>query len=226
MKVIILAGGKATRLPNTAQATPKSLVKIRNKSLLEHQIAMLRKYGLEDIRFSLGYRAEQIIQYLNGRYEYVIEQEPLGTGGGLAFASRTLQEPFLALNGDVLGNFDFAAFLEKAQQQPGQNFIMVWQCPDCRDYGLVRTEQGRVKEFLEKPKEQCSGLINAGVYLLYPDVFKKSNLGKFFSAEHDIFPDLAQRGLLSAFIHQGSWIDVGTEERLKWAKENLKIKYA
>ena len=68
MKVIILAGGKATRLPESAKNIPKLLVKIAGKPILQHQIDLLIKHGLNDIRFSLGYKADKIIEYLNGKY--------------------------------------------------------------------------------------------------------------------------------------------------------------
>ncbi|MBI4359754.1 MAG: NTP transferase domain-containing protein, partial [Candidatus Jacksonbacteria bacterium] len=102
MKVIILAGGRGTRLQESAKDIPKALVKIDGKPILQHQIDLFLKHGFSDIRFALGYKSNQIIAYLNGRYEYVVETEPLGTGGALKFASSDLREPFIAVNGDII----------------------------------------------------------------------------------------------------------------------------
>lgn len=112
VKIIILAGGKATRLPESAKNIPKPLVKIAGKAILQHQVDLLKKHGLTDIRFGLGYRANKIIDYLNGKYEYTIEPKPLGTGGAIKFASEDLKEDFMVLNGDVLSDMDFSAFIK------------------------------------------------------------------------------------------------------------------
>ena len=82
----------------------KLLVKVAGKPILQHQIDLLAKHDLNDIRFSLGYKAEQIIDYLNGKYEYIKETRPLGTGGAIKFASKDLDEDFMVLNGDILSN--------------------------------------------------------------------------------------------------------------------------
>jgi NDP-sugar pyrophosphorylase family protein len=227
MKVIILAGGKATRLPNSAKDLPKALVDIGGKPLLAHQLELLERHGLKDIRLSLGFKAEQIIEWLAGRYEYVIEPEPLGTGGALKFASRDLKEEFIAVNGDILSDLHLKDFINHWQKTLTRNkelmgSLAAWQCPDARDYGLMKIRDGLVREFLEKENKRQKGYINAGFYILSPKVFQGIKK-KTFSIEKEIFPRLSQRGQLAAYMHKGRWLDVGTEERLLWAKKNLHI---
>ena len=240
MKIIILAGGKGTRLPRSAKNIPKPLVKIAGKPILQHQVDILEKHNLTDIRFSLGYEANQIIDYLKnkprtnpfgimrGKYEYIIESEPLGTGGAIKFASKDLKEDFMILNGDILTDINFSEFLKFHKNVPQTNSLTVWHCQDARPYGLIdllasgwSTVGRKVIKFHEKPKELISGYINAGFYILSPNIFKNTKKISF-SIEKDIFPKLAENGQLAAYIHKGFWTDVGTEKRLKEVRDKFK----
>ena len=226
MKVIILAGGKGTRLPESAKNIPKPLVKVGNKPILQHQIDLLKEHGLSDIRFSLGYKADQIINHLKGKYEYVIEPEPLGTGGAIKFASRDLKEDFMVLNGDILSDINLSEFIAKYQYNDNVSrqtlgAISLFFQNDASDYGLVQIENERVTDFLEKPNQKCSGHINAGFYILSPVIFQNIQ-NRSFSIEKEVFPKLARNKALIAFIHRGWWTDVGTEERLNEIKAKFK----
>ena len=277
MKVIILAGGKATRLPKSAKNIPKPLVKIAGKPILQHQVDLLEKHGLTDIRLSLGYRAEQIIEHLerdfgycprvgykvragtvsteggrarteslsparwagrgkredntrNLSIEYIIESEPLGTGGAIKLASRDLKEDFMVLNGDILSDINLSEFITKylaSRIQEQYNIsretlgaISLFFQNDASDYGLVQIENERVTDFLEKPSQKCSGHINAGFYILSPRVFENVSR-ETFSIEKDIFPEMVKKGQLTAYIHKGYWTDLGTEKRLEKAKNKF-----
>jgi len=218
MKVIILAGGRATRLPTSAKNIPKSLVKIADRPILEHQLSWLKKHGLEDVRFSLGHLSEKIIAYLKGGYEYVIEPEPLGTGGAIKFACQDLKEDFIVLNGDNLTNIDLTGFIQFHHKHALANSLVGWYCPDARGWGLIKNKGMEVLAFKEKPKRKCAGLINAGVYLLSPKIFKPVKV-KNFSIEYDIFPELVKQRQLAVFTHQGKWLGINTEKDVKIANQ-------
>jgi len=225
MKVIILAGGKGTRLPESAKNIPKPLVEIAGKPILRHQIDLLEKHGLTDVRFSLGYMSDKIINYLDGRHEYVIEPAPLGTGGAIKFASRDLKEDFMVLNGDILSDINLSEFIAKYQYNDNVSrqtlgAISLFFQNDASDYGLVQIENERVTDFLEKPNQKCSGHINAGFYILSPKIFENVSR-ETFSIERDVFPEMVRKGQLVAYIHKGYWTDLGTEERLEKAKNEL-----
>lgn len=223
MKVIILAGGKGTRLPQSAKNIPKPLVKVGSKTMLQHQLDLLKKHNLSDIKFSLGYKADQIIKYLNDKYEYVIEPEPLGTGGAIKFAANDLKEEFMVLNGDILSEMDFTGLLNFYKSIPQKNILTAWHCPEPRDdYGFLDIKNDKILEFQEKPSRPTTGYINAGFYILSPKIFKNINK-KSFSIEQDIFPKLAKKGDLAAFIFKGYWTDAGTEERLKEARKRFTL---
>ncbi len=228
MKVIILAGGRGTRLPQSAKNIPKPLVKIYNKTILDYQIESLERRGFSDIRFSLGHMAEKIINYLNlkypKKYEWVIEEECLGTGGGLKFASQDLKNDFLAFNIDDFPFMDFNDFVGFHNQHNIENTMAIYKVNDARDFGLVKYKKGLIQEFLEKPKVKKSGHINTGFYVLSPKIFKEFPQ-KVFSIEQDVFPLLAKNKKLACYQNIEHWFTTGTEERLAQAKKFLK-KYA
>ena len=226
MKVIILNGGRGTRLPYSANNLPKALVKIGSKPLLQHQIDWLEKYGLTDIRFSLGYRERPILDYLGGKYEYVIESEPLGTGGAIKFTTEDLKEEFLVLNGDILTDLNPLQFIDGFKKSPPKNQMLICKCQNPKDFGVVEIKENLVLRFLEKPaindlKQNPNQFINSGIYILSPDIFKKFPQ-KIFSVERQVFPQLVVKKQLGAFLHEGFWMDAGTEERLKIARKIYK----
>lgn len=216
MKTIILAGGKGTRLPDSANSIPKVLVEVAGRTFLAHQINRLRDQGFNDIRLSLGHRADAVVDWLKDTRqtaEYVIEPEPLGTGGAIKFAAAGLTEPFMVLNGDILADFNFDL---AAQSGKKTNVIVGRHLPDARDMGLleVHRDTNAITSFLEKPKHSRPGIINAGVYVLHPEVFE--NTPTAFSIEQDLFPRLAREGKLFHVAHEGRyWFECGVEDRLK-----------
>lgn len=218
MKAIILAGGRATRLPDAAKDIPKILVEVGGKTVLEHQAEHLTRHGVEKIRFALGFRADQVINYIGGRHEFSVEPEALGTGGAIRFASRDIQEPFLVLNGDVISDVNIADLISSFHARGFPHMITLFHVSDARSFGLVKYENGGVSEFLEKPKEKVAGYINAGIYVLSPKDIQAMPAGKF-SIENDFFPQVASSDKLGAFIHNGTWIEMGTEERLQDAQK-------
>jgi NDP-sugar pyrophosphorylase family protein len=216
MKVIILAGGKGTRLTAKNPEIPKALVQIGGKPLIWHQIDLLTRHGCTDIRFALGFQAEQIISYLEDAYEYVIEEEPLGTGGAVKFASRDQTEPFLVLNGDIISDANFTKLLQAIERS--QNYMLVAYKKANTDFGLIKIDDsGTIIEFTEKPAIPTNGYVNVGVYLLQPEVCAAMPKRQF-SLEYDVFPTLAQSRKLKSLKHDGFWLDVGTPERYSHAQ--------
>lgn len=220
MKAVILAGGFGTRLAHISGGKPKPLMEVAGKPILERQINFLLSHGVDDIRLSLHHKADQIIEFCErkwpGRFEYIVEPTPLGTGGGIRFASKNLEDPFLVVNGDILSDINVAEFISAVP-----NAIVGAYQKDARAYGLLDIQDGKIAAFREKPIEECGGYINAGFYLLHPEVFSRVT-SESFMIEKDIFPQLAQAGKLNVFTHEGYWIDCGTEERLKQAHEDHK----
>ena len=229
MKVIILAGGRATRLPESAKDKPKVLVEVAGKPILQHQMEQLMAHGFFDVKLALGYRADQVIKWLDKymqsadpklQADYIIEPEKLETGGAVKFASRGLKEPFMVLNGDILSDMNFSGFYKKFQKQNAQNCITVLHTPDASSYGMIKKDKEKVLEFLEKPNYPVAGYINAGFYILSPSLFKRTRK-RVFSIERDIFPKAASEGRVNFYIHKGFWTDAGTEDRLEVVRRQI-----
>ena len=215
MKALILAGGFGTRLARISGGKPKPLMEVAGRPILERQINFLFSHGMNDIRLSLHHKADQIMEFCEskwpGAFEYIVEPMPLGTGGGVHLASKDLKEPFLVVNGDILSDVNIREFAAGAP-----NAIVGAYQDDARSFGLLKINDGKITSFLEKPKEMQGGYINAGFYLLRPDVFSHVTTDAFMM-EKDIFPQLAGTGKLNVFLHNGYWVDCGTEERLAQA---------
>ena len=220
IEAIILAGGFGTRVSEISNGLPKPLLEIAGKPILEHQIQFLRRNGIQNIRLGLHYKADQIIAFCEKRWpgeiRFFVEPKPLGTGGAVKFASSDLEHPFLVINGDIICDIDVARLISKSP-----NIVACAHQDKTQDYGLLRLEEGKIVEFLEKPKEPTAGFINAGWYLLEPNIFR-SRLQDHFMVEKEIFPALADQGELHAYQHNGYWIDVGVPERYYQALEDAK----
>jgi mannose-1-phosphate guanylyltransferase len=193
VKALILSGGMGKRLRPITDYLPKSLVPIDNIPIIEWQIRYLKKFGIDEFVICTGYRAEQIIDYLNGKnlgvtIQYSIEKIPLGTGGAIKNAGKYIKEDsFYVINGDVITNLD----LRKLQLH--KNSIAA--IPLRSAFGLVHLAGNKVERFEEKP-EIFDNWMNAGVYHLETNVIKF--LPKVGNIENTVFPKLADEGNLYA----------------------------
>ena len=203
--------------------------------MLQHQIDLLKKHEVHDIRVSLGVKAEAVIEYLKGKnIEYANAGAALGTAGNIRYAlDSDTNEPFMVLNGDVLSDINLKEF-QKTFSQSGADFMLVaYYLNDVREYGhldLEDTDMRNIKKvnaFLEKPKSETpiSGFMNAGVYICRPERFLLLKKGGLYSMEKEIFPQLVREGKLYAYIHDGWWREMGTEERLAALREELGAKH-
>lgn len=221
MKVIILAGGKGTRLPRAAANTPKVLVPVGNRPILAYLLDGLMAAGLSDVRLALGFRADQVIEFVRARgypCEWVVEPEPLGTGGAVRLATQDLSSPFMVLNGDVWVTYDYPAILKA--HEPGKALLVAAWREGNRDYGFLEIEGDRVRAFREKPSEPKAGFVSVGCSILEPEQVRAVG-ERAFMLETDVYPRLAAAGLLKAAFHSGDFEDLGTEERLARIRAGL-----
>jgi mannose-1-phosphate guanylyltransferase len=194
------------------------MLAVVDRPQLAYTFDHLRRHGVTRGIVSCGYLPTQIEQHFGTAYgalalEYRVEDEPLGTAGGIAFAARGLDGPFFALNGDSLREADLGALLAFHRERGGLATILLTPVADPGRYGLVRLgEDGRVRAFVEKPRpeEIDTNLINAGLYVLEPDVLELVPRGAPFSIERDVFPRLCERGEVYGLTLPGYWLDVGT----------------
>ena len=228
-KAIILAGGLGERLRPLTNKTPKPLILIQGKPLLQHIIENLKLHGVTEIILSVGYKAEEIQNYfkdgshLGINISYSIEDEPLGTGGAIKKASVGLTEPFIALNGDNLSDFDFKELIKVHQQNGTKITLTLFPVEDVTQYGIADLDGTKIKQFIEKPSvdEAPSNLNNAGGYIINPGVLDILPPGKS-SIERDCFEKLALLGEITAYIHKGQWFPTDTLEKYNKAREEFK----
>ncbi len=225
MKAVLLIGGEATRLRPLTCNIPKAMVPVLNRPFLEHVIRHLSRHKIKDIILTLGQSAQSIESYFGDgsqfgvRLSYTIETSPLGTAGAVKNAERYLDDTFLVLNGDVFADLDITAMVDFHLGKKAEATIALTPVADPTSYGLVGTDaRGRVTCFLEKPKREqvTTNLINAGTYVLEPEVLARIPPQTKFMFEHDVFPPLLNQGKpIYAYPSAAYWIDIGTPEKYR-----------
>jgi mannose-1-phosphate guanylyltransferase len=220
LTAVILVGGLGTRLRPLTDRTRKDMLPLVDRPQLAYTFDHLRRFGVTRAIVSCGYLPTQIQEHFGDRYgdlrlDYRIEEEPLGTGGAIRYAAAGIEEPFLALNGDSLRETDVDALLAFHRERGGRATILLTPVEDPSRYGLVRVHgDGRVLSFLEKPRpeEIDTNLINAGMYVLEPDVLELIPPGRPVSIEREVFPQLVEDGSVHGVALPGYWLDIGTPE--------------
>jgi mannose-1-phosphate guanylyltransferase len=220
LPAVILVGGEGTRLRPLTARTPKPMLPLVDRPLLAYTFEHLRRHGVARATLSCGYLPAQIREHFGDdadglALEYRVEDEPLGTGGAIAFAAHGIDGSFFALNGDSLRGADLQRLVEFHRERGAKATILLTPVADPTRYGLVRLHpDGKVASFLEKPRpeEIDTDLINAGVYVLEPEVLELVPAGRAVSIERDVFPRLVEEESLYGLALPGYWLDIGTPE--------------
>jgi mannose-1-phosphate guanylyltransferase len=223
MKGVILVGGEGTRLRPLTLTTPKPIVPVVDRPFLRHQLDLLATVGIREVVFSVAYRPERIEAVFGDgsrygvRIRYAVEETPLGTGGAVRNALLHLDERTLVLNGDVLADVDLKAVLERHEETQARATLVLAPVANPAAYGLVETDAShRVLRFIEKPEpgQITTDTINAGIYVLETSCLDLIPEGVPHSIERAFYPALLARGdRVSAYVHRGYWIDIGTPEK-------------
>ncbi len=225
-QAVILAGGKGSRLRPMTLETPKPLLKVKGKTLLEYNIELAKKNGLTEVILAVGYLGEKIREFFgNGKkfgvsITYTREEKPLGTGGALRLSSGLLDERFAMMNGDELKEVDFRKMLEVHEKNKAIATLALTEAENAKDLGTVEMEGEKITEFREKESEGPA-LINAGAYILEKKILELIPDG-FCSIEKEIFPKLAEQGRLFGWIEEGQWFPTDTVEKMGKAEKGWK----
>jgi len=225
-KAVILAGGLGTRLRPLTYDIPKSLVKVKGKTLMEHILDLLKRYGVTEIYVAIGHLGGKIVDYFGDgskfgvKIKYYNETIPLGTAGCIYSIKKELTEPFFVINGDDIMTLNLADMQEFHRKSNSLVTIALWKVEDTSQYGVVELMGNKIKRFVEKPKkeEAPSNLINSGFYLFSPEVLEMIKPG-FSMLEKDLFPKLAESGKLYGYKFEGQWFDIGDFSRLENAEK-------
>ena len=236
LKALILVGGEGTRLRPLTYHTPKPMVPVLNVPFLEHVIRNLKEHNVTEIVMAQHYLAASMKDYFgNGsklgvNLYYVMEESPLGTAGAVKNLADFLDGTFFVLNGDIFHNRDFTAMLKFHRRHRAKATIVLSPVEDPTIYGVVETDKrGRVVRFTEKPKpeEVKTNMINAGTYVLEPDILQRIPPDTRFTFEREVFPQMLADGLsVYAYPTDNYWMDTGTPEKyLQLHRDLLSSKY-
>jgi mannose-1-phosphate guanylyltransferase len=217
MKAVVLVGGEGTRLRPLTETIPKPLIPLVDRPFLDHVLDHLARHEVDEVILSSPYLGRAFEAFIRERradppVTWVTEATPLGTGGAIAEAARSLEDTFFVLNGDILTDLDLGALLDHHRARGAMVTITLTEVDDARPYGLVAMNQsGRILEFREKPSEPVPGAVNAGTYVMEPEAIAGVAPGRPVSVEREIFPALIEAGsAVFGFVSNGYWMDLGT----------------
>ena len=234
MRAIVLAGGEGTRMRPLTWRTPKPLVPLLNRPLLDHLLLHLRDHGFDRITLALTHHAEAILRAfgdgarLGLALEYAYEDTPLGSGGAIAAIAAGghetgrhdtgWDETFLVCNGDIVSDLDLSAMLAAHRARHAELSISLYEVDDPSPFGVADLDDGgRIRRFVEKPPRELapSHSVNSGFWLFEPSLLAEMDASRFNRVEDELFPRLCAQGRpVYGFAHAGYWADVGTPAAL------------
>ena len=223
---VIMAGGEGRRLRPLTEATPKPLIAVGGKPLIEIMIERLRRAGIGDITIAVHHKSDMIRERLGDgsrlgvRIDYAIEPKPLGTMGALTLLRDRLDGPFFVVNADILTKCDFRAMWDFHRDQENAAMtvgVSIHQVDI--PYGEFTLHDGRVTRVEEKPRKEFP--VNAGIYLVDPGAIEMIPAGEYFDAT-DMIRTLVDRGrVVAAHLIREYWLDVGRLHDLEKANRDI-----
>lgn len=223
-RVVVMAGGVGKRLRPLTANTPKPMLRLGDKPILEHVLEQMVAAGFTRFTFTVNYLAEQIEQHFGdgsrwgAEIEYVREPRPLGTAGALGLLKRPGAEPFLVLNGDILTKVDFPALIDFHRAEKGLATICVKRHEILVPYGVVEHAGRRLTGFVEKPTQRF--LVNAGIYVVDPRAL--SFLPKRRACDMPEFLERIRKHRsdgVACFPIQEYWLDIGGPQEFRRAEK-------
>ena len=218
---VILVGGKGTRLRPLTVNTPKPMLPTAGGPFLSHLLARIKAAGIEHVVLGTSFKAEVFEEYFGSGEEfgleidYVVEEEPLGTGGGIRNVLPKLrQDTVMVFNGDVLAGSDLAGIVETHRVHDADVTLHLVRVADPSAFGCVPTDsEGRVLAFLEKTEDPPTNQINAGCYVFKRSIIESIPAGRSVSVERETFPTLLKDGhRVFGHVDHAYWRDMGTPQ--------------
>ena len=221
--VVIMAGGRGSRLDPVTRILPKPLIPIKDKPIIEIIMEKFYKFGFANFTFTLNYKKEYIKMFLKEnkfpyKIDWIEEDEYLGTAGSLSLLSGSIKETFIVSNCDIIVNADYEDILK--WHKAHRNLITLIGCHKEIEipYGILEMDDGRLARFIEKPNYDV--LINTGVYIIEPEVLRL--IPRKQSIDMNVLIQLvSKKGKVSVYpIHSG-WLDIGQWEEYKRSLKEL-----
>lgn len=224
--VVVMAGGKGTRLRPLTEETPKPLLKVGDKPILEHNIHRLSLFGMDDFWITVNYLGEQIEGYFgNGNLKnlninYIWEDEPLGTIGSVSKIDNFIHDYVLVTNSDILTNLDYEDFFIRFIEEDADFAVVTIPYKVDVPYAVLETSNGHVMNFKEKPTYTYYS--NGGIYLMKREVTEGIPKNSFYNTT-DLMEELIAEGKkVLSYPLSGYWLDIGKPEDFEKAQEDIK----
>ena len=223
--VVIMAGGLGRRLRPLTDTTPKPMLPVAGKPMVEHIIENLRLEGFSDVILSIGYLGQQIEDYfgdgtdLGVSISYVSEDQPLGTGGSLSLLRRRFAEPLVVMNGDVLMRAKIGDMVDYHNSHGAEVTVGVKVLDTQIPFGVMTLDGGQITSMEEKPTYR--DYVNTGVYVIEPTVLEEIPPNQRFDMPDLISPRLGTNRALAFPLHE-QWMDLGRPDDLDQAQRSLK----
>ncbi len=222
---VIMAGGRGTRLKPLTDDTPKPLLKVGNKPIMEHNVDRLRKFGVDDFWVSVHYKGEQIETYFgNGadrqvNIEYVWENKPMGTLGAVSLINNFKHECLLVTNSDLLTNMDYEDFFLNFIENGADMAVATIPYSVDVPYAVMETSNNHVLSFREKPTYTYYS--NAGIYLIKKELLQMIPKDSFYNST-DLMQQVIEKGLkLVSYPLRSYWLDIGKHEDFQKANSDI-----
>jgi len=228
MEAIVLAGGFGTRLQKVVAGLPKSMALINGRPFLEYLFNYLGSQGVTDVVLSVGYMREQIMEHFGDRYRdihirYAVEEEPMGTGGGIRLAMwKITGKRAIVLNGDSLFRVGLREMMGRHTKKNAEITIALRELKDTGRYGRVTMNRDRrITGFAEKLERAGKGYINGGVYIIEKEFLMEPEFRGRFSIEKDFFEQKYSDARMFGFPSKGYFIDIGIPEDYQKAQDEF-----
>ncbi|SNR14895.1 nucleotidyltransferase family protein [Tenacibaculum jejuense] len=227
---IIMAGGRGSRLMPLTDNTPKPLLKVGEKPIMEHNVDRLALYGIDDYWFSVKYLGEQIEEFFGNGEEknldinYIWEDKPMGTIGAVSKIQDFKHDYILLTNSDILTNLDYEHFYLDFIKKDADFSVVSIPYQVNIPYAVLENEDGVIKSFKEKPTYTYYS--NGGIYLMKKEVLDFIPKEEFFNATDLMERLIEEKRKVISYPLAGYWLDVGKHEDFKQAQEDInKIKF-
>lgn len=224
---VIMAGGKGTRLRPLTEKTPKPLLIVGDKPIIEYNIDRLAKIGVENIHISINYLGEQLEDYFGDgsnkklNIKYLKEDKPLGTIGSILLADEFEHEDIFVMNSDLLTNIDFADFYKSYKESGADMAVAATSYHVDVPYAVLETDgKNKVKSLKEKPR--YTYFSNAGIYLMKKSLLEMIPKDEFYDITDLMENVLSMDNILITYPINGYWLDIGKPEDFKKAQEDVK----
>ncbi len=224
-QAVILAGGSIERLSMQTGKTIKPLLEIGGATVIEHILGHLGKFAVEKAIICLGVLGEGIEAKLNNanlpsiKVEYVLENAPMGSAGGLLLAKPKVNDTFILSYADVLyDELDLADMVRFHKANNAACTLALANVRDPKNYGVAKMRGSQIIDFSEKPSSTSSNLVNAGVAICEPEIFDFYGPG-IKSFERDLLPKVSEKNKLFGYVYSGPWFELGSQAQVDAAKK-------